>query len=476
MGQIKQTLGILLVMLLSACVSAPPLEQVKATQLCSHQSCQAISPERSQQAIGSLKKLFYDGLSREFTLCESSGPGQGCSSNDLGMFVLGGPIPGRGALKSASLLTVTDAPTQNALQLRIALRESFIGTPLICSHADGSLTLDAQGRAILEFAPHYCNWALVGNVFTSFSMVLDRVDLTSRLVSGYYSLATTGTGNGKGSGYAAFRIPDNRLSLDTLVELDELLKKQQAQHHNHAVAPAPAPDEYAGKPRVALVIGNAAYREAPLNNTLNDANAMTRILKSLGFEVTTLLDARYDLMDAGVQAFMEKARTSSIALVYYAGHGIEINGRNYLVGTDIAMSTAASVLARSIDTTEMLAALGQATKGSKVLILDACRDNPFPERYRRQAQGLAQIEAPVDTLIAFSTSPGKVAEDGKGSNSPYTQALVARLEKPNRSLEAVFRDVRKSVVSETHGRQTPWENTSLTREIRLDNSNPVPTP
>jgi len=172
-------------------------------------------------------------------------------------------------------------------------------------------------------------------------------------------------------------------------------------------------------------------------------------------------------MESGLRAFMEQARSSAIALVYYAGHGIEINGRNYLVGTDVDMSSPQQVLSHSIDATEMLSALGIATPGAKILILDACRDNPFPERFRRQAHGLAQIEAPVETFIAFSTSPGKVAEDGSGSNSPYTKALIARLDKENSALEAIFRDVRKSVVNETNGRQTPWENTSLTAEIKL---------
>lgn len=456
-----------LLALLAGCVSAPPVDRVQVTVLCSNRVCTPIDANNATRSIQSIKKLIYDGLSREFSVCDTSGPNSPCTSNDLGMFVLGGPIPGRGALKSASFLSVTDGPVANSLNLRIALRETFIGTPLVCSHADGTLTLSGSGKVVLEFAPHYCNWALVGNVFTSFSMVIDRIDLNDRLVTGYYSLATTGTGNGAGSGYAALRIPDGRLDFGTLKELDDLIKTNAT--NKIAVPDAPLPAT-AAKPegsKVALVIGNAGYKISPLQNTRNDAKSMAASLKALGFQQTVLIDANHDLMESGLRAFMEQARASAIALVYYAGHGIEINGRNYLVGTDVDMSSPQQVLAHSIDATEMLSALGLATPGAKILILDACRDNPFPERFRRQAHGLAQIEAPVETFIAFSTSPGKVAEDGSGSNSPYTKALIARLDKENSTLEAIFRDVRKSVVNETNGRQTPWENTSLTAEIKL---------
>ncbi len=454
--------------LLAGCVSAPPVDKVQTTVICSSQGCQPIDASNAQRSLQSIKKLIFDGLSRDFVLCESSGPDAACTSNDLGMFVLGGPLPGRGALKSASFLSVTDSAESNSLKLRIELNETFMGTPLVCSHADGTLNIDANGKAVLEFAPHYCNWALIGNVFTSLSMAIDRIDLNSRKITGYYSLATTGTGNGSGSGYAAFRIPDNRLEFGSLRELDSLLKANAPRQiavptDGLTSAPATAP----GLPKVALIIGNAAYRMAPLANTRNDAEAISSALNKLGFQATTLVDASYDLMEGGLRDFMGKAKSSSVALVYYAGHGIEVNGRNYLVGTDVDMTSAPNVLARSIDATEMLSTLGMVTKGTKVLILDACRDNPFPERFRRQMHGLAQIEAPVETLIAFSTSPGKVAEDGSGANSPYTRALVSHLSKGSRSLEAVFREVRKSVVSETNGRQTPWENTSLTTEVSL---------
>jgi len=115
----------------------------------------------------------------------------------------------------------------------------------------------------------------------------------------------------------------------------------------------------------------------------------------------------------------------------------------------------------------MLYTLGTITKRPKVIILDACRDNPFPEKFKRQQQGLAQIEAPIETFIAFSTAPGHVAEDGDGKNSPYTKSLISKLAQPGAGLEAVFRDVRKAVVADTDGRQTPWENTSLTNDVRL---------
>jgi hypothetical protein len=347
------------------------------------------------------------------------------------------------------------------------MNETFIGTPIFCANADATATVSGAGQIVLEIEAHYCNWALVGNLLNTLSFVLDRIDLSTRRVTGYYSIGVAGTGNGKGSGYTAFTVPDSRLQSTVVAELNSLKKSEVIAAADLVSLPLPARIGTESGRKVALVLGNAAYRDAPLKNTLNDARAMEGTLEKIGFEVIPVLDGDFAAMAAGVRTFLGKAGGSSVALVYYAGHGIEINGRNFLVATDADLTSAQSVLKSSVDVTEMLASLGVVTKKTKIIILDACRNNPFPERYKRQAQGLAQIEAPIETFIAFSTSPGKVADDGDGSNSPYTRTLADKLVQRGLNLEALFRDVRKTVVEDTKGRQTPWENTSLTTEVNL---------
>jgi hypothetical protein len=452
---------------LSACVSTPPLEKVRTTVLCAESKCAEASVAKTEETLEQLRKLFADGLTQEFKPCEANPGDTKCQSDDLGLFVMGGPIPGRGALKGMTVMSAITAPDGKSVRLRVAMNETFIGTPIFCANADATLAISPTGQVVLEVESHYCNWALVGNLLNTLSFVFDRVDLSSRTITGYYSIGVAGTGNGKGSGYTAFSVPDNRLEGRVVAELNSLKKAQVINTLDLVnLQPTPKPAADAGR-KVALVLGNAAYREVPLKNTLNDARAMEGTLKKIGFEVISVLDGNFPAMAAGIKNFLARAQDASITLVYYAGHGIEINGRNFLVATDADISSAQSVLSSSVDVTEMLASLGVVNKKTKIVILDACRDNPFPERYKRQAQGLAQIEAPIETFIAFSTSPGKVADDGEGSNSAYTRTLANKLGQPGLNLEALFRDVRKTVVEESKGRQTPWENTSLTTEVNL---------
>jgi len=468
--------SILICASLCACVAAPQLDKVKQTQLCDGEKCVPLENANAKFALNKIKTLISNGLAKTTPVCEANSNDQICSGEDIGMLVFAGPIPGRGAVKDLSILSVTDGLDGKSLKMRVQMRGTYDATPVLCSSADSTIKINEKGQAVFEIEGHYCNWAIIGNMMSTYYFVLDKVNTGTRKISAYYSIGITGTGNGSGSGYMAFTVPDTRLPGDILAELNSIKKNELLSAAELIALPdkkevlADVPD--AGR-HVAIVIGNGAYPKIPLTNTTNDAKAMASTLERMGFTVTTVIDGDFAAMSKAIKTFLTGAQDSSIALIYYAGHGVEINGKNYLVATDVDISSPQNVLDRSVDVTEMLYTLGLVTKQTKVLILDACRDNPFPEKFKRQQQGLAQIEAPIETFIAFSTSPGKVAEDGDGDHSPYTLSLADKIAQPNASLEAIFRDVRKKVVSDTSGRQTPWENTSLTKEVRLSSGRKI---
>ena len=219
--------------------------------------------------------------------------------------------------------------------------------------------------------------------------------------------------------------------------------------------------------RLALVIGNAAYSSRPLANTLNDADDVATALARAGFDVINLRDARLSQMRAAVRDFGDRLRGYDVGLVYFSGHGVEVSGRNYFipVGADIRRED--EIVDQSLSMDSILAKMSTAQRSVNIFIVDACRDNPFLASTRSGARGLANVEAPKGTLIAYSTAPGEVALDGNGSerNSPYTRHLVNAINERRLPIELVFKQVRRSVQHETGGTQTPWENTSLTGDF-----------
>jgi hypothetical protein len=216
--------------------------------------------------------------------------------------------------------------------------------------------------------------------------------------------------------------------------------------------------------RFALIIGNASYTTAPLKNPVNDANTMSKELKALGFEVITLTNASYQAMKKGISDFGKKLSSdkNSIGLFYYAGHGIQLKGKNYLVPTDAALESEADVEVYAVDMEGLLANMEYASNRMNIIILDACRNNPFGRGFRSTAgNGLATVSAPTGTFIAFATSPGSTAADGEGNNGLYTQELVNAMKIPNIKLEDVFKRVRTQVRQKSSGSQIPWENSAL---------------
>ena len=213
--------------------------------------------------------------------------------------------------------------------------------------------------------------------------------------------------------------------------------------------------------RFALVIGNSNYSTLPkLLNTINDARVISQSLRSTGFKVTTYENIDLAGMQNAIRTFGEQLGKNDVGLVYYAGHGVQVRGKNYLVPVRENIKKSFEVPANAIDVDLLLATLENVKNDLNIVILDACR-SPFPGESRGASRGLATMEAGKGTFVAFATAPGKEASDGSGSNSPYTKHLSRLVSKKGLALEQVFKEVRKAVVYETNGEQVPWENSSL---------------
>ena len=217
--------------------------------------------------------------------------------------------------------------------------------------------------------------------------------------------------------------------------------------------------------RIALVIGNAAYRIDPLDNPVNDARLIGQALKSAGFSVSLRenLDRR-GLVDA-LRDFGNRLGENTIAVLYYAGHGLQLRDRNYLIPVDAEIRSEDEIPIAGVDLGFMLGRMSTARSRINIVILDACRNNPFAGKGGPRAQGLAQMDAPVGTLLAYATAPGKLAADGSGANSLYATHLSRHLPTPGLPVELVFKRVREGVVRETREQQVPWESSSLQGEF-----------
>ena len=248
-----------------------------------------------------------------------------------------------------------------------------------------------------------------------------------------------------------------RLLVSAVFVLSGLVLRAQ----DRAIAVKAGAQPAAREARVALVIGNGAYREAPLKNPVNDAQAMAEVMKASGFAVTRLENATRSQMREAIRAFGARIAEGGVGLFYYAGHGMQVKGRNYLipVGADITQEDEVEGEAVEVDT--ILAKMETARNRLNILILDACRNNPFGRSFRGTQQGLAQMDAPTGTFVAFATSPGRTAADGSGANGLYTHALLRQLKDPGLKLEDVFKRARAEVLQASQQKQTPWENSSI---------------
>jgi uncharacterized caspase-like protein len=233
--------------------------------------------------------------------------------------------------------------------------------------------------------------------------------------------------------------------------------------------------------KMALLIGNADYSFSPLKNPLNDAADLNNRLASLGYDTKMLANPDSEEFHSAIKSFYSVVSKDpdTLSVFYYAGHAIQMNNVNYMIPVDAKITDLDALVKESISINELLEAMAQTNNQKNLVILDACRVNPFKQisskdenrenkspdvTVRGLQQGLAPVEAPVGTIIAYATAPGNVAKDGKGRNGTYTKYLLRHLGK-HRPVEEVFKMVREDVMKATSGKQIPWEHSSLYKKV-----------
>lgn len=249
--------------------------------------------------------------------------------------------------------------------------------------------------------------------------------------------------------------------------------------------------------KFALVIGNSDYTHIPkLKNPANDAKDMAKALKKLDFDVTLLRDASKLEIEFSVKQFTEKLKeTGGVGMFFYAGHGSQLEGDNYLVPVNVNVTQESEIKSKAYNIAFLLGSMRQAKNNTNIIVLDACRDNPFKELAAKNTRsaaggkggrglvkinapelnsGLSKLDAPPNTLIAYATAPGKVALDGSGRNSPYTRQLVKAIQREGLTVDQVFKEVRAGVLDKTKGAQIPWESSSLVADFYFKPRRTIP--
>jgi len=227
------------------------------------------------------------------------------------------------------------------------------------------------------------------------------------------------------------------------------------------------------KRRIALVIGNSAYKSSLLVNPVNDAQDMAYALRFLGFDVTHKENADQATMEDAIFAFSYNLKKGGVGLFYYAGHGVQIHGRNYLIPIGAKIRAEREIKYKAVDAGQVLDGMYDAGNGLNIVLLDACRDNPFARSFRASSRGLARMDAPTGTFIAYATAPGSTAADGIGRNGIFTKHLLENMTERGIKVEDVLKRVRIAVLKETNNKQVPWQASSLTGDFyfipKIDN-------
>jgi uncharacterized caspase-like protein len=245
--------------------------------------------------------------------------------------------------------------------------------------------------------------------------------------------------------------------------------------------------------RVALIVGNSSYvHSGRLKNPVNDAVSLTTTFTRLGFAVTTGIDLTKEDMVAYVDSFSNNLKDAKVALFFYAGHGMALNGKNYLIPIDFEPKSDLDLMAQLISLDGILNEMAGGERVN-IVLLDACRDNPLANSLTASmssgrsltieergvkvvGQGLAEMKGEVGTLIGYATQPGNVASDGAGTNSPFTQGLLKHLEEPGLEIREILTRVRVSVVKETDNKQIPWDHSSLVKDFYFKKKKRKPAP
>ena len=219
--------------------------------------------------------------------------------------------------------------------------------------------------------------------------------------------------------------------------------------------------------RTALVIGNSEYKVGSLRNPANDAQDMAGSLGKLGFDVILKLNAGQEQMEQAISDFGRQLYQGGVGLFYYAGHGVQVGGENYLIPVNATIESESDVRYKAVNIGQLLGKMGEARNGFNIVILDACRDNPFAKEFRSSSRGLAVVNSASvkGSLIAYATSPGKVASDGSDRNGLYTKHLLQHISTPGIPVEQVFKRVLQGVERDTNGKQSPWISSSFSGDF-----------
>jgi Caspase domain len=224
-------------------------------------------------------------------------------------------------------------------------------------------------------------------------------------------------------------------------------------------ATAQAPNDV----RIALIIGNSAYPgNMALANPSNDAKDMAEMLRSMGFGVVEIIDGnRMQMLNAIARAGQALSSRQGVGMLFYAGHGLQLDWHNFMIPVDAKLASTGDVTKQTVDIDTVMNTFKAAGTRMNIVVLDACRDNPFADGKTASGKGLAPLDAPTGTFLAYATAPGNVAQDGTGKNGLYTGFLLQELQKPSVRIEDIFKRVRFSVRKASDGAQIPWETTSL---------------
>jgi uncharacterized caspase-like protein len=214
-----------------------------------------------------------------------------------------------------------------------------------------------------------------------------------------------------------------------------------------------------------------------LKNPVNDAADMADTLAQFDFEVDLQIDVDHRTMVRAIRNFGRTIKKQGgVGLFYYAGHGIQVKGRNYLIPIGAVIETEGDAQFEAVDAGFVLSKMEDARNDMNIVILDACRNNPFARNFRSSSQGLARMDAPKGSIVAYATAPGELAADGTGRNGIYTKHLIQNIQAPHLKLEDVFKNVRRAVVMETSNKQVPWESSSLMGQFYFSPPKPSPPP
>lgn len=226
--------------------------------------------------------------------------------------------------------------------------------------------------------------------------------------------------------------------------------------------------------RTALVIGNSEYQVGSLRNPANDAQDMASSLVKLGFDVTLKLNAGQEQMEQAISEFGRQLYQGGVGLFYYAGHGVQVGGENYLIPVNATIESESDVRYKAVNIGQLLGKMGEARNGFNIVILDACRDNPFAKEFRSSSRGLAIVNSASvkGSLIAYATSPGNVASDGSDRNGLYTKHLLQHISTPGIPVEQVFKRVLQGVERDTNGKQSPWTSSSFSGDFSFQAMGP----